>query len=142
MSALLPVFPEQRERWARERPDPVVLEMDASFTKTVVEPDQTFPNQRWITFTRGAERVEVMRCWDSPRNPGQPMATESEREIEVAGRKVKLVTTSVFDGVPRRVFVFWLTGEGYDVTYGVRVVLEGIAEEALPALLSRIKVAW
>jgi hypothetical protein len=139
MSALLPIFPEQRERWARARPEPVELAMPG-WDVRIDEPDETFPNQRSVTFTKGGARIQLTRWWDMPRNPGYPMATASERDIEVAGRTVKLVTTSIFDGAPRRVLVFWLTGTGHDVDYNVRVVLDGCDD--VDEVIRNIRVHW
>ena len=139
MSALLPIFPEQRERWARARPEPVELEMPG-WKKSVIEPDDTFPNQRWVTFEKDGARVQLTRYWDSPLNPGHPMAVASERDMVIAGRATKLVTTSMFEGMPSRVLVFWLTGEGHGVKYGVRIVLDGYDD--FEAVLSRVNVVW
>jgi hypothetical protein len=139
VSALLPIFPGQRELWSQPRPEPVVLDL-SGWTQEVIEPDDTFPNQRWITFEKDGARIEVMRYWDQPRNPGHPMATESEREIVVAGTKTRLITTSMFEGTAQRVWAFWLTGEGHGVRYGVRVVVR--REEDVDVAIAAVRVAW
>ena len=106
----------------------------------MVEPDETFPNQRWLTFDKGRARIELMRYWDQPRSPGHPMATESTRDVVVAGKTIQLVTTSMFDGTNQRVWVFWLTGEGHGVKYGVRVVVR--REEDVETALAAVRVIW
>ena len=58
-----------------------VIRTATGVPRAITEPDDTFPNQRWITFEKDGARIEVMRYWDQPRNPGYPMAAESEREI-------------------------------------------------------------
>lgn len=106
----------------------------------MVEPDDTFPNQRWVTFEKNGARIELMRWWDQPRNPGYPMATESTREVRVAGRTIDLVTTSMFDGSKQRLWVFWLTGAGHGVKYGVRIVVR--REEDVDVALAAVRVVW
>ena len=110
------------------------------WTNAVVEPDDTHPNQRWVTFEKDGARIEVMRYWDAPRNPGYPMATESQRNVEIAGKKTALITTTMFDGVAQRVWVFWITGEGHDVKYGVRIVVR--REEDVATALAAVRVSW
>lgn len=139
MSGLLPIFPGQRERWSQPRPEPVLLDMPG-WKKTVTEPDDTFPNQRWVFFERGEARVELMRYWDLARNPGYPMTVASQRDVVVAGRATKLIETSLFDGFAKRVLLFFLQGKGYDVEYTVRVKLDGY--EDVDDVASRIVVAW
>lgn len=106
-----------------------------------MEPDDTFPNQRWITFEKDGARIELMRYWDQPRSPGHPMATESTRAVVAAGGKtIDLVTTSMFEGTKQRVWVFWLTGSGHGVKYGARVVVH--REEDVEVALASVRVAW
>lgn len=139
MSSLVPIFPEQLERWTRPRPEPVILEMPG-WTKSVIEPDDTFPNQRYVTFTRGSATVELMRYWDLPRNPGYPMVAASERDLVIGGRAAKLVETSMFDGFPKRVLLIWIRGEGHGVAYTVRVKLDGYDD--VDDIVSRVQIAW
>ena len=139
MSVLLPSSPKQREVWSKARPEPVVLELPG-WSQSIIEPDASQPNQRWINFEKDGGRIEWMRYWDTPLNPGYPMARESARDVMVAGRKTELVTTSMFDGAPMRVWVFWLTGEGHGVKYGVRVVVR--REEDVETALAAVRVAW
>jgi len=139
LSALLPIFPGQRELWSQPRPEPVVLDLPG-WKSSIIEPDETFPNQRSVTFEKAGARIELMRYWDQPRSPGYPMAAESEREIVIAGQSTKLITTSMFEGVAQRVHVFWLTGAGHDVTYGVRVVVR--RERDVDEALAAVRRAW
>ena len=139
MSGLLPIFPGQRELWSQPRPEPVTLDLPG-WKRSIIEPDDTFPNQRWVTFEKDGGRIELMRYWDQPRNPGYPMAEESSREIEIGGRKTQLVTTSMFDGAKQRVWVFWINGEGHDVKYGVRIVVR--REENVAAAIAATRITW
>ena len=140
MSSLLPIFPGQRELWARPRPEPVSLELPG-WRVRICEPNEPFPNARSWIFERDGGLVVVARTWDQPRSPGHPMVAASERPIVVDGRDTRLITTSMFEGTPRRVLTFWLRGHGHDVHYVVRVMLEG-CDDALPEVLRRLRVHW
>ena len=139
MSALRPLLPGDIERWARERPEPVELDMPG-WQVDVAEASATFPNERSLHFTRGAARIHLRRWWDAPRNPGMPMTVASERDLVVADRAVKLVTTSAFEGQPNRVLLSFVTGQGYDVEYRVRVVLDGY--EDIDEVVRNMRVRW
>jgi hypothetical protein len=141
MSVLLPIMPGQLERWSRPRPEPVTLELPGWITQ-VREPDATFPNERRLHFEKGGASVELLRYWDQPRNPGRPMVVASEADAMVAGRPARLLTTSMFDGVTASVKVCWLTGEGHDVEYGVRIVFRGCSDDTIGDALARVHVAW
>jgi hypothetical protein len=144
MSMLMPVHPEQVERWRRPRPEPVALALPKPWVlEQVVEPDDTFPNQRSLRWRSGAARIELLRYWDTPRNPGYPMAAASRRAIVVAGRNVELITTSMWEGVQgRAVEVCWITGAGHDVKYGVRVVFEDCTLAQITEALAHVTIDW
>jgi len=141
MTALLPIHPAQLERWARPRPEPVELALDWPVA-SVIEPDATYPNQRWVRWTKGESIIELMRCWDLPRNPGHPMQIASTEKRAVAGREFDLATTSMFDGVQREVQLCWLRGEGHDVGYTVRIMFERCSAAAISDALTRLIVRW
>jgi hypothetical protein len=140
MSGRLPIFPGQRERWAEPRPEPVSLELPG-WSCRVVEPDEVSPNERMWTFERGEGRVLVTRWWDQPLDPGYPMALAGERTVRAGDREIRLVTTSLFDGAPKRVQIFWLRGKGHGVGSVVRVVCDH-CDDAVEEVLRRVQVHW
>jgi hypothetical protein len=133
---MLPIFPKQVEIWKRERPEPVELALD--WACAIVEPDETFPNQRIVNWSEGERRVEMFRFWDQPRNPGMPMVEQSRRTV--GGRTV--ITTSMFNGVKQRVELVWLSGQGHDVKYGVRLAFYACDEQTIADVLSRLVIRW
>ena len=141
MSVLLPITPDRVHLWAQDRPEPVEFSPDG-WTATASPPDATFPNERRVTFARGSASVELLRVWDQPRSPGGPMVTAGEREVTVAGRPTKLVTTSTFGGSARIVEVLWLRGRGHGVSYTARFVFDGCRDLEIDALCARITVLW
>ena len=141
MTALLPIHPAQLERWKRPRPEPVELALDWPVA-SVTEPNETYPNQRWVRWQRGDAVIELMRCWDLPRNPGMPMQIASTDKRTVAGREVDLATTSMYEGFPRVVRLCWMRGEGHDVGYVVRVMFERCSEAEISDALTRLTVRW
>jgi len=137
----MPIHPAQLERWQRPRPQPVELAIDWP-VDSVVEPSETYPNQRWSRWKRGESVFELMRCWDLPRNPGHPMQIASTEKRTVAGREVDLSTTSMFDGVAREVRLCWLSGEGHDVRYTVRLMFDRCSNAEISDALMRLHVRW
>src|ERR1044071_264629 len=141
MTALLPIHPAQLERWMRPRPEPVELALDWP-VESEIEPDDHYPNQRWVRWNKGEAKIELMRCWDLPRNPGYPMQIASTEKRAVAGRELDIATTSMFEGTPREVRLCWLRGEGHDVTYTVRIMFERCSEAEISDALTRLIVRW
>jgi hypothetical protein len=141
VTAFLPIHPAQIERWSRPRPEPVELAMDWPIA-SVIEPSANYPNQRWSRWQRGDAVIELMRCWDLPRNPGMPMQIASTEKRIVAGREVDLATTSMFEGAPKVVRLIWLTGEGHDVRYQVRVMFDRCSDAEIADALMRMHVRW
>jgi hypothetical protein len=139
MSMLMPVSPGQVAKWREPRPEPVELQLAPTWAvEHVIEPDETYPNQRTTMWRNGAARIELMRVWDLPRNPGYPMQTASTRDV--AGHTVH--TTSMFDGAPKVVQLTWLRGNGHGVSYLVRVVFDGCDDATVSDVLTRLVVAW
>lgn len=142
MSALLPVAPSQVELWSRPRPEPVVLALPDWTLERVIEPDATFPNQRWMVWRRDDSTVELMRCWDLPRSPGYPMQVASTRTVVAGGHGFEVATTSLFEGTTRSCDVCWLRGEGHQVRYLVRLVLDRCTAARVADVLARVDVRW
>jgi len=134
MSALLPIFPGDLERWARPRPEPVELALEG-WTREVIEPNTTFPNERSVVWRKGEATLTFTRWWDTPRNPGPPIVVVSRRALVVAGRQAERVDTPEWIGV-------WLRGEGHEVKYLVRLVFHHVDERSIDDALSRITIAW
>jgi hypothetical protein len=120
----------------------VEVELPAWRRHEDAEADPAFPNERRISFHKGAATVSVLRIWDLPRSPGSPMVVQARRDVFVGGRATELVTTSFFEGSAKEVRAFWLKGRGYDVEYTVRVVLEGCADGVVAEVLRGIRVLW
>ena len=121
--------------------EPVELALDWAVA-SVTEPDDTFPNQRWVRWQKGDAVIELMRCWDLPRTPGHPMQIASTEKRAVAGRELDIATTSMFDGVAREVRLCWLRGEGHDVGYTVRLMFDRCSEAEISDALMRLTVRW
>ena len=136
----MPIGPGQVAKWRQPRPEPVELRLAPTWViESVTEPDETYPNQRTMTWrSGGAQRIELVRVWDMPRNPGYPMQTASTRDV--AGHQV--LTTSMFNGAPKVVQLTWLRGEGHGVTYLVRIVFDGCDDAIVNDVLTRLVVAW
>jgi hypothetical protein len=141
VTALLPIHPAQLERWKRPPPEPVELAIDWKIAK-VIEPDDTFPNQRWVRWQRGDATIELMRCWDLPRNPGHPMQIATTETVVANGREFAVATTSMYEGEPREVRACWLRGEGHDVGYTVRIVFDGCSAQDVADALGKLVVRW
>ena len=138
---LLPIHPAQLERWRRPRPEPIELALDWPVA-SVIEPDDTYPNQRWTRWQQGDAIIELMRCWDLPRNPGHPMQIASTQKLAIAGREFDVATTSMYEGMPRVVKLCWLRGEGHDVGYTVRLLFERCTDAQISDALMRLTVRW
>jgi hypothetical protein len=139
---LLPIFPGQLERWQKPRPEPVVLELPDWTVERVTEPDDTFPNERTITWRRGDATVSLLRYWDQPRHPGGPMEIATKRTIVVGQRELELVTTRAFQGQVKEVRAVWITGTGHGVEYGVRLVFDRCTDAELADVLARVDLRW
>jgi hypothetical protein len=133
--------PDERERWARTRPEPVTLELPG-WTMLSYPVDPSFPNQHIVSFTHGTCDVQLRRAWDRALIAGYPMSLKGSRPVTVAGRQIDLDTTSVFDGQQKEVQVLWLNGKGYDVEYIVRIRFEHCADDAVEEVLRCVEVHW
>ena len=140
VAVLTPSTPEQLERWSRPRPEPVTLNLPG-WTKSSAPQDPTFPNQFSISFVSGACSVTLVRYWDLPLNPGDPISILGSKSITVAGRSSELITIKNFgsESVEERMS---LTGQGYDIEYHVAVKFQNCSEDAVNEVLKRVEIHW
>jgi hypothetical protein len=141
MTRLLEPSESQLAVWARPRPEPVDLSLPR-WARTEYPPSDPCWNERTTHFVMGRSTVNMLRYWDQPLSPGGPMSVESSREVMIANRPTEILTTSEFNGHEQRVQVFWLKGEGHDVEYGVRIVMEHCSPLQVDEVVRGLRIIW
>jgi hypothetical protein len=136
-----PILPGERERWSQPRPEPVTLDLPG-WTVTSYPSSPSLPNQGVMSFKRVACDVQLVRFWDHALTAGGPAQYKSSRPITVAGQQTQLRTFSMFEGRTTEVQVLWLEGQGYDVSYKVRIRFEHCTEKDLDEVVDHVVVHW
>jgi hypothetical protein len=114
--------------------EPVILELPGWSLADVLD----FEGERILRFRDGAATVELVRWWGYPEIDGGPMEVAHRSTVQVSGRELELVRTSMFQGRPAEVdAIFLKSGD-----WLARVSCEGCTQAQLDAVVGGLKVSW
>jgi hypothetical protein len=114
--------------------EPVLLELPGWTLTDVLD----FESERILRFQDGDTKVELVRWWGYPELEGGPMAVAQASTVQVSGKEVELVRTTMFEGETAEVDVIHLRSDGWLA----RVSCEGCTQEQLDTVVAGLSVRW
>jgi hypothetical protein len=134
---MLPIYPEQVASWGRRDDagiEPVTLALPDWQATTIGM--RGLPNERIWVYQRRESMITLVRIWDFPMTPGNPMAITSSRVVSIPNRPTFTVDkTGQHDCFPRQVDVVFLKRATWQVRLEFDHCSEAEVDQALATLV-------